>query len=231
MKRLKLLHNVDIIGLTSKQWLDTLNSVLVTRVEHQSDLLRNAILYHYGGTYMDTDAIATKSFDPLLSNHSIVLGQNLVNLTGNGLIVARRQSCLICDYASLACDAYDGSWRKHSTVSLSNLIQMNTAKYNLLLLSNTSGFFPFSWREEHFHQLFDVSSTNVSFSTNQVYALHLFGSKFPKEILNRFNNLTWINESPSILASHLRTVVHSQFLSPNHLNEAMCVNLPSNLLK
>lgn len=231
MKRLDLISGVNIIGLTPKQWLEKVNNITIPYVEHQSDLLRNAILYHYGGIYMDTDAIATKSFDSLLSKHSIVLGQNLVNNTGNGLIVARRRSCLMCDYSSSACDTYDGSWRRHSTVSLSDLVKMNNTKYNLLLLSNTSGFFPFSWKEKHFHQLFDINSTQVSFSTTQVYALHLFGSKFTETIAERFNNLTWINESPSILASHLRTLIRSQLLKPDHLNETMCINLPPKLLR
>ena len=231
MTRLRLIDGVKIIGLTAEQWLEKLNNVTVSYVEHQSDLLRNAILYHYGGIYMDTDAIATKTFDSLLRNHSIILGQNLVNNIGNGLIVAKRQSCLICDYASSACGTFDGSWIKHSTVSLSNLVKMNGTKYDLLLLSNTSGFFPFSWKEKHFHQLFDINSTQVSFSTTQVYALHLFGSKFPEEIVNRFSNLTWINDSPSILASHMRTLVHSQLLKPSHLNETMCVDLPPNTIR
>ena len=231
MRRLHLISDVNIIGLTAEQWLEKVNNITIPYVEHQSDLLRNAILYHYGGIYMDTDAIATKSFDSLLSKYSVILGQNLVNNTGNGLIVARRQSCLMCDYASSGCDTYDGSWTKHSTISLSDLVKMNNTKYNLLLLSNTSGFFPFSWKEKHFHQLFDVNSTQVSFSTTQVYALHLFGSKFPEKITERFNNLTWINESPSILASHMRTLIHSQLLKPDHLNETMCINLPPKLLR
>lgn len=231
MRRLHLIDDMNIIGLTAEQWLEKVNNVTIPYVEHQSDLLRNAILYHYGGIYMDTDAIATKSFDSLLSEFSVILGQNLVNKTGNGLILARRQSCLMCDYASSACDAYDGSWIKHSTVSLSNLVQTDNTNYNLLLLSNTSGFFPFSWKKKHFHQLFDVDSAQVSFSPTQVYALHLFGSKFPEEIVERFNNLTWINESPSILASHMRTLIHSQLLKPSHLNETMCIDLPHKLIR
>lgn len=231
MRRLHLIDDVNIIGLTAEQWLEKVNNVTVPYVEHQSDLLRNAILYHYGGIYMDTDAFATKSFDSLLSGYSVVLGQNLVNKTGNGLILARRQSCLMCDYALLACDMYDGSWIKHSTVSLSTLVQMNDASYNLLLLSNTSGFFPFSWKQKHFYQLFDLNSAQVSFSPTQVYALHLFGSKFPEEIMERFSNLTWINESPSILASHVRTLIHSQLLKHSHLNETVCINLPPKLLR
>ena len=230
MRRLHLVSSVQIIRLTAEQWLEKINNVTIPYVEHQSDLLRNAILYHYGGIYMDTDAIATKSFDSLLSKYSVVLGQNLMNNTGNGLIIARRRSCLMCDYALSACDTYDGSWIKHSTVSLSDLVKMNSTNYNLLLLSNTSGFFPFSWKKKHFHQLFDVNSNQVSFTTTQVYALHLFGSKFPEIILERFNNLTWINESPSILASHMRTLIHSQLLKPDHLNQSMCINLPPKLL-
>ena len=230
MRRLDLISGVNVIGLTPKQWLEKVNNVSIPYVEHQSDLLRNAILYRYGGIYMDTDAIATKSFDSLLSQYSIILGQNLVNNTGNGLIVARPQSCLMCDYASSACETYDGSWTKHSTVSLSDLVKTNSKKYNLLLLSHTTGFFPFSWKKKHFHQLFDVNSNQVSFSATQVYALHLFGSKFPEDIMERFNNLMWINESPSILASHIRTLIHSQLLKPDHLNETMCINLPPKLL-
>ena len=179
---------------------------------------------------MDTDAIATKSFDALLANHSIVLGQNLVNRTGNGLIIARRRSCLICDYASQACDKFDGSWTKHSTSSLSSLVKNSGTKYNLLLLDNNTGFFPFSWKEEHFNQLVDVNSTQIPFSPTQAYALHLFGSKFSEEIYERFGNLTWINESPSVLASHVRTLINSQLLKPDHLNETLCEELPPNLL-
>ena len=230
MRRLHLINHVNRIELTAGQWLENLNNVTVSRIEHQSDLLRNALLFHYGGVYMDTDAIATKSFDALLANHSIVLGQNLVNRTGNGLIIARRRSCLICDYASQACDKFDGSWTKHSTSSLSSLVKNSGTKYNLLLLDNNTGFFPFSWKEEHFNQLVDVNSTQIPFSPTQAYALHLFGSKFSEEIYERFGNLTWINESPSVLASHVRTLINSQLLKPDHLNETLCEELPPNLL-
>ena len=230
MRRLHVIDSLRIVKLSDRQWLEHLNNVTVSYVEHQSDLLRNAILYYYGGIYMDTDAIATKSFDNLLRNYSVVLGRNLPNRIGNGLIIAQRRSCLICHYASQACANFDGSWTKHSTLSLSNLVKMNTTNYNLKILNYTSGFFPFSWKERHFHQLFDTNASLIEFSPTQVYSLHLYGSKFYEEIAERFNNLTWIMESPSIVAKHLRTVINSQFLNSQHLNESLCVDLPLSLL-
>lgn len=231
MRRLRLIDRVRVINLSDKQWLESLNNVTVCHVEHQSDLLRNAILYHYGGIYMDTDAIATKSFDSLLNNHSVVLGRNMVNRIGNGLIISRQQSCLICDYATEACDSFDGSWTKHSTVSLSNIVDLNGTLYNdLLVLNYTSGFFPFSWKKIHFNELFDVESSEVDFSPTQVYALHLFGSKFPEKISERFQDLNWLNGSHSILATHLRTLINSQVLISHYLNETLCEDLPTNFL-
>ena len=232
MRRLKLIGRVNIIKLSTAQWLDNLNNVSVTHVEHQSDLLRNAILYHYGGIYMDTDAFATKTFDHILSsNHSVVLGRNLVNRIGNGLIVSRRHSCLMCEYGSQACYNFDGSWTKHSTVSLSNLMESNTTDYNVLILNYTSGFFPFSWKIKHFHELFDDNSTTIQFSPTQVYALHLFGSKFSDMISKHFSNLEWIKTGQSILARHIRTLIDPELLNSTHLNEDLCLDLPHNLLK
>ena len=230
MRRLNVIGHVRILKLSPEQWLENLNNITVSYVEHQSDLLRNAILYHYGGIYMDTDAYATKSFDPLLSNYSVVLGRNLVDRIGNGLIVAKQRSCLICEYASEACESFDGSWTKHSTASLSNLVNTTVTDYNLLVLNYSSGFFPFSWKKKHFHQLFDEDSAQVPFSPTQVYALHLFGSKFPDEIAERFSDLEWINGSPSILATHIRTLINSQLLDSNDLDEALCVDLSHNLI-
>lgn len=230
MRRLNLIDHVRVLRLSQEHWLENLNNVTVAYVEHQSDLLRNAILYHYGGIYMDTDAYATKSFDPLLSNYSVVLGRNLVNNVGNGLIIAQRRSCLICQYASEACNSFDGSWTKHSTTSLSNLINKTSEDSNLLVLNYSSGFFPFSWKPKHFHQLFDFDSSRVPFSSTQVYALHLFGSKFFEQIVERFSDIEWITQTPSILATYIRTLINSELLKPSHLDENLCLDLPPNLI-
>lgn len=231
MRRLSLIDRVRILKLSEEHWLENLNNVTVAYVEHQSDLLRNAILYHYGGIYMDTDAYATKSFDPLLSNYSVVLGRNLVNKVGNGLIIAQRRSCLICEYASKACNSFDGSWTKHSTISLSNVVNGTSEDSNLLVLNYSSGFFPFSWKKKHFHQLCDMDSSQVPFSLTQVYALHLFGSKFSEQIAERFSDLEWITKTPSVLAAYIRTVINPDVLEPSHLDETLCVDLPSNFIR
>ena len=63
-----------------RRWVTELNGKVVKELAHKSDFLRVEALYRLGGIYMDTDAIALKSFEPLLNNHNVVLAKQPVDL-------------------------------------------------------------------------------------------------------------------------------------------------------
>ena len=52
-----------------------LNGVPLQYLAHQSDFVRNSLLYHVGGVYADTDMIIVQPMDDLLKDHQAVVSR------------------------------------------------------------------------------------------------------------------------------------------------------------
>lgn len=212
---------IQHVVLPEDQWVHSVNRIPVDRIEHQSDLLRNGILYHQGGIYMDTDAIATKSFDPLFDQH-VVLSKNVLQEVGNGLLMVEKHSCFICHYGKKACENFSGLWVTHSVRTLTHLVHRKLARYNgLVVLGHNDGFYPLSWFDDDQKILFEKNAETVGFNTHKVFALHLFTSAY-KDLKKRcLGNFTWLSESPSVAASAAREVLPIRF-TPEDLDVKKC---------
>ena len=93
---------VTHVILPKHMWITKQNNIVLRYMAHKADFLRNALVYHLGGMYMDNDIVAVKSFEPLLYNQ-VVLSRQHGGPLGNGLMLARKHSCFMCSFAKHAC--------------------------------------------------------------------------------------------------------------------------------
>ena len=215
----------------SDMWVKELNGKNVTRLAHKADFMKNAVLYQIGGIYSDTDSIATKSFDDLLHNYQAVISRQVDQMPGNGLLLARKQSCFMCAFSRQACHNFDGGWTSHSVLTLNTLINKQvtttTPHYkNVKILSYANGFFPFSWTVADTQALFVKDMKTLPFDLLQVYAIHLFNAAGnAKAYQQNFSNYTWLSKNPSTAAHAIRAALPSWFNETYH-NEAICIDPP-----
>ena len=223
----RILPFVEHHIVPSDQWVRSLNGKNVTKLAHKADFMRNAVLYKIGGIYSDTDSIATKSFDDLLHNYQAVISRQVRKWPGNGLVLARKQSCFVCAYAKQACQNFNGDWNSHSIVTLKNLVneQTKTHRYkNVKILEYRTGFFPFGWNRDELDALYKKDMKTIPFSLLQVYAIHLF-HQAAREYLPSLDNYSWLSKSPSPAAGALRAALPSWFNETYH-NKNLCIDPP-----
>ena len=203
-------------------WVTKLNGKEVKEPAHKSDFLRFEVLYRQGGIYMDTDIIALKSFDPLLHNQ-VVLAEEAKGVPNVAVMLARNQSCFMCNLMKYACHRFDGSWAAHSVFALAHMYAHDWKSYNdLLLLQQRKGFFAFHWSE--LHELYEVDKEKVSLNVSQAYAIHLY-NHISSGYLKKLTDFTWISENQSPAAHAFRMVLPEGF-SRKHLDETLCLDLP-----
>ena len=212
-------------------WVTRQNGVVVEELAHKADFFRVEALYRLGGIYMDTDAIALKSFEPLLNNHNVVLAKQPGGGANCGLMLARRQSCFMCSYMKQSCERFDGGWVSHSNVILMGMQQQGFKPHHgVLLLEMKHGFYPFGWSTSDFHKTYDTNMDNVPFKLTQAFALHLWNhvgslTDFPKKLYD----YSWLTKSPSVAARALRRLLPQGF-SEEHMNESLCSDLPDDYM-
>jgi len=98
--------------------IKTLNGVPLKTLTHQSDFIRNSLLYHVGGVYVDTDMFIVKSIEELLEDRQAVVSREDTGFISSALMLLRRNSCFMCTHARRACENYDGWWLSHATITL-----------------------------------------------------------------------------------------------------------------
>ena len=204
-----------------------LNGVHVKHLAHHADFIRNSLLYHVGGVYADIDIIMVKPFDELFHNHQAVVSKEAPGFVGNGLILARRNSCFMCMFARKACENFDGWWISHSTITLHRVVEQKELFRGLFVLTDfMRGFFPIScspltceWK------LYDASMKATNFNISQVYSVHLMSSIARQKQKTTLLNYEWISTSPSQVAAAVRKVL-PQWFNATHLDETRCIDLP-----
>ena len=208
-------------------WVTELNGKVVKELAHQSDFLRVEALYRLGGIYMDTDAIALKSFEPLLNNHNVVLAKQPGGFANCGLMLARRHSCFMCSFMKQGCERFNGGWVTHSVETLMNMQHRQFRPHHgVLLLEKLRGFYPIGWEDADLHKLYDIKMEDVPFSLDQAFAIHLWNhvgstTDYPKKLYD----YSWLTKSPSVAAHALRRLLPRGF-SEEHMNETFCLDLP-----
>ncbi|XP_065194818.1 uncharacterized protein LOC135826108 [Sycon ciliatum] len=201
-----------------------LNGATVQFLAHLSDFMRTAALWQYGGVYMDVDAILTKPFDPLLTAEA-VFSRQIDGTIGNGLIVARKNSCFMCAYSQRMCKDYDGSWAKHSVLAVTSLLG-NAKRYPAVtVLPHKSGFFPYSWYVNDLTLLFRRDAKDSSFSPGSVYAIHLYNSALQTHGMASASQYSAIGASKTPFALAARSVLPPSF-NASYADETKCLQIP-----
>ncbi|KAH9736435.1 Gb3 synth domain-containing protein [Citrus sinensis] len=117
---------------------------------HLSDLIRLAVLYKYGGVYLDTDFVILKDFKGL-RNAVGAQGVDQVThkwttLNGAAMVFDKRHPILF-DFLQEFTTTFDGSkWGHNGPYLLTRVIQRvgNTPGYNLTILG-LKAFYPVNW--------------------------------------------------------------------------------------
>lgn len=208
-------------------WITKLNGKELKELAHKSDFLRIEALYRLGGIYMDTDAIATKSFEPLLAHNQAVFAKQSGGVAACGVMIARKHSCIMCSYMRDACRSYNGAWARHSIETLMHMQHQGFRPHHgVVLLEQKQGFYPIGWEDPELHKLYDVKMESVPFKLDQAYAIHLWNhvgssTNYPKKLYD----YTWLSQSPSIAARALRRLLPQGF-SEKYMDETICLDLP-----
>ena len=204
-----------------------LNGASINKWAHISDFLRSSILYHYGGIYMDTDAISLNSFDSLLSNQAVLAMQchSGVNI---GVMMAQKRSCFICQYAHRSCQNFDGRWVTHSVETMSALVNevKNTIERRIIVLPVTKGFYPLCYDAKGLLQLYSEDFNSIpQYNKSEIYAVHLFANKVEDTVFpTTLNSMDWIQNNKSLVAIAIRESLPPAF-SKRHLNPTKCASL------
>ena len=137
---------VSHIIVDASKWLREIKGMKFVEPAHVCDYMKITLLHEMGGILMDTDAIAIKSFDPLLK-HQAVLARDRARYVVNGLMISQKHSCFMCDFAIKSYNKYNGEWNLHTTYVL-NPISAWSGYKDVLILNQYDGFFPFTPRDE-----------------------------------------------------------------------------------
>ena len=203
-----------------------LNGVNVKKWAHISDFLRASILYHYGGIYLDTDVICLNSFDSLLTNQ-VVLAKQCHDDVGNGVMMAQKHSCFICQYAHRSCQNFDGKWVTHSVKTMSTLVNVvDQEKRRISLLPVNNGFYPLCFDPKGIHQLYIEDFNKIpDYKKSEIYAVHLFANKVEATVFPiTLNNMDWIQNNKSLVAIAIHEILPSAF-TEHHLDTIECATL------
>ena len=163
---------VTHVILPKHMWVTKQNNIVLRYIAHKADFLKNALVYHLGGIYMDNDIVAVKSFEPLLYNQ-IVLSRQDGGTPNNGLMLARKHSCFMCSFAKHACQRYNGQWITHSVNTLNWIVKNELKKFhNVTVLGYKQGFFQFGWTCARLRNLFQDDMNSIHFNLSDVYSVH-----------------------------------------------------------
>ena len=211
---------VTHIILPKQAWVTKQNNIVLHEPAHKADFLRTALVYHFGGMYMDNDIVAVKSFDPLLNNQ-VVLSQQNEGTPNNGLMMARKHSCFMCRFARLACQRYDGGWSTHSVETLDWIVNHELEKFhNVSILSFEHGFFQFGWNYDDLRKLFELDMDSIKFNISDVYSLH-YSNHVIANFRKYFRDKTWLFKSSSAGATAIRMSLPADF-NATDLDEKIC---------
>ncbi|XP_065190975.1 uncharacterized protein LOC135821930 [Sycon ciliatum] len=200
-----------------------LNGVKVEEPAHKSNFLRLAVLWQYGGVYMDLGTIATKSFTGLMFNEGVPCRQ-VDGRVAKCILLWRARSCLVCEYAKRTCRLFDGRWVTHSVASLTDVLlgydddeEQSLSYPDFAIRGYGKGFTPLSWEQEQLKSIFSYDAVDSDFDPSDVYASHL--SYTQRLTLDSVKS----GKTPSALVAQQ---VLPEGFSERHFDETRCPDVP-----
>lgn len=213
--------------LPKDQWLHESRGRKFTEKAHVCDYMKPVLLYEMGGIFMDTDAIAVKSFDPLLT-HQVVLARDQGGFVVNGLMVAQKHSCFMCEFMRRSYNSFNGYWNQHTTYTL-NPMAANTHSYkDVVVLKQYDGFFPFSPNKLRYEKFLINDANLLSHDMTKLYAIHLYHNLLTtKEEFVVIKNMTidtysWLSSSKSYGAQVFRSIIPNSFSEKHRYVAKVC---------
>ena len=206
--------------------IKSLNGVRLKHSSHHSDFIRNSILYHVGGVYLDTGMIVVKPFDDLLFDKQVVVSRVDTGYNSNAMMLARTHSCFMCKHARKACENYNGRWITPANYPSHKLVERKEVFKGLKVIDLDQGFIPVNCTIlTCSHKIFDTSMEDINFNISHVYSLHLSNSVTGRKQIETLQNYKWISTSRSAAATAIRMVLPMWF-NETHLDEEQCIELP-----
>lgn len=180
-------------------WLEEMNSGnkdpgYIPLSQNLSNLIRLAMLYKYGGLYVDTDIIVLKDFSEL---RNTIGAQSVDSVTkqwtrlNNAIMIFDVNHPILLDFMQEFASGFDGNkWGYNGPYLLSRVVERvgNTPGYNLTILP-PKAFYPVDWirigklfkKPENESQSILVESMLNELSEGKTYAVHLW-NKISREM-------------------------------------------------
>ena len=171
--------------LMKSRLVDTIYMRPVDHHSHRADIIRLEVLMKYGGIYLDIDALALRSFDPLRNLSDVIMAHESddENTACNAIILSKRNA----QFVRRMYDAYQSfdqkCWVCHSVKLPGQLAHVYS---NEVMVLPTKTFFRPDWSEVHkFYNSndYDFTSSYASHFWNSVSNDHLH-KLTPDKILN-----------------------------------------------
>ncbi|XP_042396849.1 lactosylceramide 4-alpha-galactosyltransferase-like [Zingiber officinale] len=157
--------------------------------QNLSNLLRHALLYKYGGAYVDTDVIVLRSFTALrnaIGAQAVDAGTQNWTRLNNAVMVFDREHPLLYDFMKEFARSFDGRKWGHNGPYLVSRVATRVAGragYNFSVLP-PAAFYPVGWIkiEKLFTRPQDrnqsrLASENLDWIQRRSYAVHLWNRK------------------------------------------------------
>ena len=209
------LPDVTYVVPDKSKWVTEIRSRKIVEPAHVCDYMKITVLYEMGGILMDTDAIAIKSFDPLLT-HQAVVARDQGGFVVNGLMISQKHSCYMCNFAINSHKRFNGNWNTHSTWTL-NPVPQAYIKNDVLVLEQYKGFFPFSPNEVRLQNFLLNDKSNLPNDVSHLYAVHLYhnllntNEVFRKIKEQSVDTYSWLRDSKSFGAEIFRSIIPPNF--------------------
>ena len=202
----------------------TIFGMPLERMAHRSDFLRLAILYCYGGVYMDTDILVLRSFDDLRKSgfDAVYAAGHLPKTVGFSVWLSKSHTDLLRVHLQRAHHVFDGQYTTHSTKLLASLIyQSNTSSFDStrFLLLEPSAFFPFPPESDQLYEYWNNAPDPyrlASFVSS--YCIHLYHLLerhwgFNRSSISSSPSLDWFatHQNSSVIAYLMRPVLQAGF--------------------
>ncbi|KAI8908668.1 hypothetical protein DFJ77DRAFT_472916 [Powellomyces hirtus] len=141
---------------------------------HKADVIRLRELHKWGGIYLDTDVIVTKSFDSLL-HHEMVLGiEGMEPYIGlcNAIILSAPNATFLQRWYDSYRTFDDSRWSDHSVI-MPYTLSKTASRDELCVLPTTSFFWPAYFNN---HIKFVHTEDEWDFYNDFQYAAHLYNT-------------------------------------------------------
>lgn len=186
-----------------------INGVDVPHPQHVADIMRVCIIYRFGGTYLDSDLLLTKSLSPLirrLEHHHSPFGNVMMcketdNKIWNGFIMAANPHNpflrrWIREYETKYGNPEGGCW--WAGLSVETPMRLFKSDSTDVILIDTCKFLPFGFHDDKIYQGSPLIADPYPLS----YGVHLWETEAEKRgVLPK--NREWFIDNPNTIFTHL----------------------------